>query len=77
MKIGERIFTLQRQINIEDGLSRKDDMLPQKMFNTGDKGIRKGKIPEPFKKTLLGYYRYRGWDNNGKPTEEKLEELGL
>lgn len=77
MKIGERIFTLQRQINVEDGLSRKDDKLPQKMFNPGDKGIRKGKIPEPFEKTLLEYYHYRGWDNNGKPTEEKLEELGL
>ena len=77
MKIGERIFTLQRQINIEDGLSRKDDMLPQKMFNPGDKGIRKGKIPEPFEKTLLEYYRYRGWDSDGKPTAETLKELGL
>jgi len=77
MKIGERIFNLQRQINIEDGLSRKDDMLPQKMFNPGGKGIRKGKIPEPFEKTLLEYYHYRGWDNNGKPTTKKLEELGL
>ena len=77
MKIGERIFTLQRQINIEDGLSRKDDMLPQKMFNPGDKGIRKGKIPEPFGKTLLEYYQYKGWDNNGKQTTEKLEELEL
>jgi len=47
------------------------------MFNPGDRGIRKGKIPEPFEKTLLEYYRYRGWDNNGKPTTEKLEELGL
>jgi aldehyde:ferredoxin oxidoreductase len=77
MKIGERIFTLQRHINVEDGLSRKDDKLPQKMFNPGDKGIRKGKIPEPFEKTLLEYYHYRGWDNNGKPKEEKLEELEL
>jgi aldehyde:ferredoxin oxidoreductase len=77
MRIGERIFTLQRQINVEDGLSRKDDKLPQKMLNPGDKGIRKGKIPEPFEKTLLEYYHYRGWDNKGKPTKEKLEELGL
>jgi len=27
---------------------------------------------------MLGeYYQVRGWDEEGKPTEEKLEELGL
>lgn len=77
MKIGERIFTLQRQINVEDGLSRKDDKLPQKMFNPGDKGIRKGKIPEPFEKTLLEYYHYRGWDNNGITNGRKIKRIGV
>jgi aldehyde:ferredoxin oxidoreductase len=26
---------------------------------------------------LPGYYRCRGWDENGRPTPEKLRELGL
>jgi aldehyde:ferredoxin oxidoreductase len=26
---------------------------------------------------LDAYYTFRGWDQNGKPTAAKLEELGL
>jgi aldehyde:ferredoxin oxidoreductase len=26
---------------------------------------------------LEAYYKFRGWDENGKPTSEKLKELGL
>jgi aldehyde:ferredoxin oxidoreductase len=26
---------------------------------------------------LDSYYEFRGWDNDGKPTKEKLTELGL
>jgi Aldehyde:ferredoxin oxidoreductase len=26
---------------------------------------------------LNAYYEFRGWDKNGKPTPEKLKELGL
>ena len=26
---------------------------------------------------LDGYYGFRGWDSDGKPTKEKLQELGL
>ncbi|MCD6235478.1 MAG: hypothetical protein J7J94_00560, partial [Thaumarchaeota archaeon] len=37
----------------------------------------KGKIPVPFEKELLEYYHIRGWDSDGRPTKEKLVELGL
>lgn len=77
MQIGERIVTLQRQINVNDGLSRIDDRLPQKMFIPDESGFRKGRIPEPFNETLLEFYECRGWDQNGKPKQEKLKELGL
>ncbi|MEE9504359.1 MAG: aldehyde ferredoxin oxidoreductase C-terminal domain-containing protein [Thermodesulfobacteriota bacterium] len=26
---------------------------------------------------LPEYYKLRGWDENGKPTDEKLNELGM
>jgi aldehyde:ferredoxin oxidoreductase len=31
----------------------------------------------PLDKLLVEYYRWRGWDQRGVPTREKLEELGL
>jgi aldehyde:ferredoxin oxidoreductase len=35
-----------------------------------------GVLPE-LDKMLEEYYRLRGWDENGIPTERKLKELGL
>jgi aldehyde:ferredoxin oxidoreductase len=73
---GERIFTVQRLINIRDGYNAKTDVLPKKMFKAAKKGFRAGKIP-PFKELMADYYSLRGWDTNGKPKEETLKRLGL
>ncbi len=70
-KCGERIWNLERLFNIRAGFSRKDDMLPERFFESG--GINK----EEFEKALDEYYQFRGWDENGMPTEDKLRELGL
>jgi aldehyde:ferredoxin oxidoreductase len=67
MLTGKRIVNLQRQINVNDGICREDDQLPLKMFQPGEEGMRKGKTPEPFERTLSEYYKYRGWDQNGIP----------
>lgn len=77
MKAGERVFTLQRMINIRFGFTRKDDTLPDIFFEPAKSGGRAGKIPEPFEETLEKYYLTRGWDKAGKPTKEKIIELGL
>lgn len=70
MQIGRQIVNLQRKINVADGINRKVDRLPPKMFQPGDEGIRKGKIPEPFANTLSEYYEYRGWNQEGIPERE-------
>ncbi|MHA1687096.1 MAG: aldehyde ferredoxin oxidoreductase C-terminal domain-containing protein, partial [Candidatus Heimdallarchaeaceae archaeon] len=77
LKIGERIFTLQRLINIRFGVSRKDDTLPLRIFEPLKEGVNAGKIPATFEKALKEYYEFRGWDNDGKPTVKKLAELNL
>jgi aldehyde:ferredoxin oxidoreductase len=71
LKCGERIWNLERMFNIRAGFSRKDDTLPERFFESG--GIDR----QEFEKTLDEYYQFRGWDEKGVPTEERLRELGL
>jgi aldehyde:ferredoxin oxidoreductase len=71
MKCGERIWNLERMFNIRAGFSRKDDTLPDRFFKSD--GINR----KEFEKSLDEYYRLRGWDEKGVPTEEKLSELDM
>ncbi|NJD76259.1 MAG: aldehyde ferredoxin oxidoreductase [Candidatus Methanoperedens sp.] len=71
LKCGERIWNLERLFNIRAGFSRKDDILPERFFGSG--GINRAE----FEKTLDEYYHFRGWDENGVPTGEKLKELDI
>ncbi|MDI6823101.1 MAG: aldehyde ferredoxin oxidoreductase family protein [Bacillota bacterium] len=77
LRVGERAFNLQRLINVGDGIGRKDDRLPPKMFEPAKEGFRAGRVPEPFESTLLEYYRLRGWDENGIPIPGVVGYSGL
>jgi len=77
LKCGDRIWNLERLFNLKAGFTAKDDTLPPRLLKEPIKtGPSKGKVsllPE----MLPEYYRLRGWDENGVPTAEKLQELGL
>jgi len=72
----ERIFTLQRLLNIRYGTSRKDDTLPTRMLEHV-KGVGVSKVKVGFEKMLKDYYKLRGWDADGKPTIKKMKDLSL
>jgi aldehyde:ferredoxin oxidoreductase len=76
IKIGERIYNLQRAFNVRLGVSRKDDTIPKRMFKPVETGGAAGKAPslEPM---LKEYYALRGWSSDGKPTVKKMQKLGL
>ncbi len=66
--------------NVMAGFSRREDKLPARFHKEFLKtGPPKGKsMPqEAFEKALAEYYALRGWDTRGRPTVEKLEELGI
>ena len=77
LKIGERIWNLQKLYNVKRGFGRKDDTLPTRLLKEPLKeGAPTGqvsRVPE----MLDEYYTLRGWDVEGIPTKEKLQELGL
>jgi len=79
LRIGERIYNLGRVFAVEQGLSRIDDDLPPRFKNEAlQYGDRMEKISEEdLSKMIKEYYELRGWDENGRPTKERLEELGI
>ncbi|MCD6107082.1 MAG: aldehyde ferredoxin oxidoreductase family protein [Caldisericaceae bacterium] len=80
MTIGERIYNLDRLINIREGLTRNDDSLPYRVTHEPIKnGISKGNYvtEEELQNMLDEYYLVRGWSKNGIPTRMCLFKLGL
>ncbi len=77
-KAGERVYNLARAFNNREGLSAKDDTLPKRLLEEPlPEGPAEGHVNE-LSKLLDRYYQLRGWDHQtGKPTVEKLRELGL
>jgi aldehyde:ferredoxin oxidoreductase len=68
-RVFERIRTLVRAINARRGLRRKDERPPEDHWAIRDE--------ETEQKLLSKYYMFKGFNREGIPTEERLEELGL
>ena len=77
--LGERIWNLNRLINLNQGISYKDEKLPRRFYEPLPDGPAAGhKFTKEDEKIMLAeYYAHRGWDQYGRPKEEKLEALGL
>ena len=74
LRIGERIYNLERVMVNKLGFDGKDDILPSRLLKeTVPEGPAKGHVVD-LDKMKSEYYQLRGWDN-GKPTPAKLREL--
>jgi aldehyde:ferredoxin oxidoreductase len=76
LKAGDRIHVLERYMNTREGISRKDDTLPPRLLKEGRKSDP-NKRTVPLEKMLDKYYKIRGYDSNGIPTESTLKRLGI
>jgi len=76
LKAGDRIHILERLMNTREGISRKDDTLPQRFLTQG-----RDCDPEahtvPIEAMVTDYYRLRGYDENGIPTAETLKKYAI
>jgi len=76
LKIGERIYNLERVIINKFGFDGKDDTLPRRLLEEPmPEGPPKGQVTE-LEKMKEEYYKLRGWVND-VPTREKLAELEI
>jgi aldehyde:ferredoxin oxidoreductase len=79
MKVGERRVNLMRAFNAREGFTREHDVLPPKLAKPRQGGPSDGVFIDPadLEAAKDAYYAMCGWDANGVPTRNKLEELGL
>jgi len=68
-KVYKRNRTLLRAVNVRRGLRRADEKPPEDHW--------KKRFPELEEKLLDAYYKFKGWDKQGIPTKETLQELDL
>ena len=74
IRSGERIYNLERVINVRQGLVDGDtlpDRLKSPLRPDADTGVVQ------LDKMLRKYYRIRGWDEHGVPGRRRLKKLGL
>lgn len=75
-QIGERVWNTTRLFNVREGISRKDDTLPDRIMNESTKKGKKIDY-EKFQQMLSEYYEIRGWNEEGIPKKKKIKELML
>ncbi len=77
LRVGERIWTLERLFNLAAGFGRADDTLPRRLLEESVKtGPAAGHVVD-LPPMLDEYYVSRGWDTQGVPSAAKLARLGL
>ncbi|MEF8836020.1 MAG: aldehyde ferredoxin oxidoreductase C-terminal domain-containing protein, partial [Candidatus Thermoplasmatota archaeon] len=79
-RTGERIYNLERLygLNQDPGLKKRIHVPEQFSSPSPVEDLGGAKLTkEQVEKMLSDYYKERGWDKDGTPTEEKLEELDI
>jgi len=76
-EVGERIWNMERQFNLDAGFTRADDCLPPRLSTEpAQDGVAKGQVAD-LSLMLDEYYQLRGWDSEGAPLLETRKRLGL
>jgi len=77
LKVGERIYNLERLFNLNAGISPDEDTLPDRFIEEEmPEGPNKGNVVK-LGNLLPEYYKVRGWNEDGTVSNEKLKELGI
>lgn len=65
----QRIRNLVRAVNVRRGLRRKDERPPEDHWAVRDEEMEQNLLTE--------YYKFKGWNDQGVPTQETLKSLDL
>jgi aldehyde:ferredoxin oxidoreductase len=74
---GERSFNLKRLINVDRGITRKEDTLPKRLLTLAKAAAGYTPNLPPLEEMLDEHYRVRGWSKDGIPLPETLQRLEI
>ncbi len=76
VNLGDRGYNMERLYNFREGLTGKDDSLPDRLTKTPQDPNNPRTIVN-LDKMLPVYYRIRGWNTDGSPSKRTLRKLGI
>ena len=80
LRIGERATNLARLFNVREGFTRREDTLPERLFQPLENGTLAGIAVsrEEFALAMTALYELKGWDPvTTVPSRARLAELGI
>lgn len=79
MMAGMRRINMMRWFNAQCGFTSKEDVLPKRVFEKIPNGPQEGRqlSEADFYESVKAYYRFAGWDEEGRPTPQTLKTCGL
>ena len=80
LRVAERVLTVARLFNINQGFTADDDRLPERFYQPKTNGAlsKKGLEPEEMDKAKRYYYSLMGWNpDTGIPLPEKIVEMDI
>jgi len=76
LRIGARIWNLEKLFNIREGFGKSDDTLPPRFSTPLTEGGSRNRVAQ-IDVMLPEYYSRRGWDKEGRPTGKLLKSLNI
>lgn len=76
LRCGRRTHVLERHMNILCGITAVDDTLPRRFLDEADTN-HPTKSVVPLEAMVKAYYRKKGYDESGVPTEALMRRLGI
>jgi aldehyde:ferredoxin oxidoreductase len=76
-RYSEKTVNLTRAYSVREGVSKKDDVVSERLFSDSSPITGKPLDRKEFDEQLDRYYHLHGWNKKGIPTRKKLEGLGL
>ena len=77
LEAGARIWQLERLYNIENGLTRQEDTLPERLIKEYLKQGPSANEKIDIDSMITEYYKQRGWDNKGMMLTDTAEKFGI
>ena len=73
------MITLEKQFNLFCGLTKEDDLLPQRFYTETISAGGENKIlgTDEFSSMRKEYYKSFGWDEDGIPLKKTLSRLSI